>query len=549
MPSPNSQNPPPGDAAMQLSSEDLADLTDMLKQCGLLAVAACEDASEAQAKKARTGPYDNPRKTRREIAKLANPALVARSANSVHILEEAVKSGGDGSLDETVPGDPVALRGLPPPAATKPRSPCATCASRESARRTDAPKRHSQRHRDSKSKPGGRTNEMNVPREPKPTSQHSQSFQSTLARPVLSRTPRFLTAWFFLLVSLPSPGSKIRADAATSSHAQSGSSLRDDTFRFAPGDVRLDHQQPSASQLQCSEHNTASSQACYENPCPTEDSRRTLDEGPQARASHCEMIPGIQLSCQATHSEHMKIPGIASDSRDACPARSMSDMSHARQKEDSKHTLGGGPPAHVPHCQMIPGIQLSCQATHSEHLKIPGFLLDSRDACSGRSMSDMLYARDSEVYVCSHVGYIPEPSRLETCPGQRARQFRSRLETCPGQSARQPRSRQLACSEQCAWKLSRNCSSRSCPGQTAQQHRHRATCPGQHAQPMVQSRAVFTKKRRQKDVMVTLAPFFPRNDGKKTEWSPWPFFSPKRRPKDVMVTLAPFFPQKGGKKT
>ena len=95
MQSPNSQNPPPGDAAMQLSSEDLTDLTGMLKQCGLLAVAACEDASEAQAKKARTGPYTNPRKTPREIAKLANPALVARLANSVRILEEAVKNGGD----------------------------------------------------------------------------------------------------------------------------------------------------------------------------------------------------------------------------------------------------------------------------------------------------------------------------------------------------------------------------------------------------------------------------------------------------------------------
>ena len=108
---------PPGDAAMQLSSDDIADLTDMLQQCGLLAVAACEDASEAQAKKARVGPYDNPKKTPREIAKLANPALVARLANSVHILQDAVKSGGDGSLPETLPGDPEALRGLsnPPP--------------------------------------------------------------------------------------------------------------------------------------------------------------------------------------------------------------------------------------------------------------------------------------------------------------------------------------------------------------------------------------------------------------------------------------------------
>ena len=110
---------PPGDAAMQLSSEDISDLTDMLKQCGLLAVAACEDASEAQAKKARVGPYDNPRKTPREIAKLANPALVARLANSVHILQDAVKSGGDGSLEETQPGDPEALRGLSPPTTSK----------------------------------------------------------------------------------------------------------------------------------------------------------------------------------------------------------------------------------------------------------------------------------------------------------------------------------------------------------------------------------------------------------------------------------------------
>ena len=114
---------PPGDAAMQLSSDDISDLTDMLKQCGLLAVAACEDASEAQAKKARVGPYDNPKKTPREIAKLANPALVARLANSVHILQDAVKSGGDGSLEETQPGDPEALRGLSNPPPPNPAAP------------------------------------------------------------------------------------------------------------------------------------------------------------------------------------------------------------------------------------------------------------------------------------------------------------------------------------------------------------------------------------------------------------------------------------------
>ena len=53
---PKQQEPPPGDAAMQLSSEDINDLTDMLKQCGLPAMAACEDASEANAKRPEQAP-------------------------------------------------------------------------------------------------------------------------------------------------------------------------------------------------------------------------------------------------------------------------------------------------------------------------------------------------------------------------------------------------------------------------------------------------------------------------------------------------------------
>ena len=147
---PKQQELPPGDAAMQLSSEDINDLTDMLKQCGLLAMAACEDASEANAKKARTGPYGCPKKTPREIAKLANPALVARLANSVNILQDAVKSGGDGSLDETIFGDPEALRGLSPPPTTKPsRS--------EPARRASRPQRDDQRH--GHTEPAQRTDE------------------------------------------------------------------------------------------------------------------------------------------------------------------------------------------------------------------------------------------------------------------------------------------------------------------------------------------------------------------------------------------------------
>ena len=142
---------PPGDAAMQLSSDDIADLTDMLQQCGLLAVAACEDASEAQAKKARVGPYDNPKKTPREIAKLANPALVARLANSVHILQDAVKSGGDGSLEATQPGDPEALRGLsnpPPPNPATPQTPPGGREPKETVKDTETQSQESAQMRD-----------------------------------------------------------------------------------------------------------------------------------------------------------------------------------------------------------------------------------------------------------------------------------------------------------------------------------------------------------------------------------------------------------------
>ena len=44
---------------MQLSSEDIIDRTDMLKQSGLLVVAAAKDAGEAPSKNNRAGPYDN----------------------------------------------------------------------------------------------------------------------------------------------------------------------------------------------------------------------------------------------------------------------------------------------------------------------------------------------------------------------------------------------------------------------------------------------------------------------------------------------------------
>ena len=166
---------PPGDAAMQLSSDDISDLTDMLKQCGLLAVAACEDASEAQAKKARVGPYDNPKKTPREIAKLANPALVARLANSVHILQDAVKSGGDGSLEETQPGDPEALRGLSNP----PPPPSSTSKSCDPARR-EGPQRNSEGQQTRPARKAHRCETRASPGKPSVITQNTDAVSETI---------------------------------------------------------------------------------------------------------------------------------------------------------------------------------------------------------------------------------------------------------------------------------------------------------------------------------------------------------------------------------
>ena len=244
---PKTAGTPPGDAAMQLSSEDINDLTDMLKQCGLLAMAACEDASEANAKKARTGPYGCPKKTPREIAKLANPALVARLANSVNILQDAVKSGGDGSLDETIPGDPEALRGLsPPPPTTKPSSSCAT--SPEPARRATRSHRHSQRHRHTE--PAQCTDErLKFPRE------HTQSITS--ARPKVFRKPSLWKVLICLFLITSSPGSTLRSDATPHSYPVSGAPVLEPRHGTAPGGRSDDCLRCAVPKQSCSEHASA----------------------------------------------------------------------------------------------------------------------------------------------------------------------------------------------------------------------------------------------------------------------------------------------------
>ena len=137
---------PPGDAAMQLSSENINDLTDMLKQCGLLATAACEDASEAHAKKARTGPYNCPQKTPREIPN--------KSSFGGKIGKQRQHSAGCGEEwwgwivgRDTPWGSRGPPRAIPPPT-TKPSRPCAANTPPDSARRTNRPQRDSEGHGD-----------------------------------------------------------------------------------------------------------------------------------------------------------------------------------------------------------------------------------------------------------------------------------------------------------------------------------------------------------------------------------------------------------------
>ena len=70
----------------------------MLQQCGLLAVAAQEEAEAAgstDGKRPRVGPYGAATKSPREMAALANPALVNKLAASVAYIQKHMPSPGD----------------------------------------------------------------------------------------------------------------------------------------------------------------------------------------------------------------------------------------------------------------------------------------------------------------------------------------------------------------------------------------------------------------------------------------------------------------------
>ena len=109
-PTPPPPTHPQGAAGLTLSSDDMAGLTNMLQQCGLLAVAVQgAEEEDGGGKRPRVGPYANASKTPREIAALADPALISKLAQSVTFLQNAraqidAEQNGDGlSLRETQP--------------------------------------------------------------------------------------------------------------------------------------------------------------------------------------------------------------------------------------------------------------------------------------------------------------------------------------------------------------------------------------------------------------------------------------------------------------
>ena len=112
---------PPKNAAMQLSSEDITDLTDMLKQCGLLAVRPSKMPPRHRPK-GQNGTLRQRQENSPGDCKARQPSVSGPFGNSVYILEEAVKSGGDGSLDDTIAGDPRALPTPPLPCLPSPRA-------------------------------------------------------------------------------------------------------------------------------------------------------------------------------------------------------------------------------------------------------------------------------------------------------------------------------------------------------------------------------------------------------------------------------------------
>ena len=118
----------------------------MLKQCGLLAMAACEDASEAHAKKAQNRPlWVSQRKLPGRLQNWQTQLWWQDWQTVSHLLQDAVKSGGDGSLEETLP---EALRGLSnPPPPPNPAAPVPPVPPPESARRKGRPQRHGEGHR------------------------------------------------------------------------------------------------------------------------------------------------------------------------------------------------------------------------------------------------------------------------------------------------------------------------------------------------------------------------------------------------------------------
>ena len=134
---------PPGDAAMQLLSDDITDLTDMLKQCGLLAVAACEGRLRGASKKGQSGTLRQPPQNSPGDCEVGEPSSRCETrkqrAHSAGCGEEwwGWILGGDTTWGSR--GPPRALPTPPPP---NPAAPVTPLTPQNPARRARTQRNH-----------------------------------------------------------------------------------------------------------------------------------------------------------------------------------------------------------------------------------------------------------------------------------------------------------------------------------------------------------------------------------------------------------------------
>ena len=419
---------PPGDAAMQLASEDINDLTDMLKHGGM------RRRLRGACQKGPNRPIQLPTENFLGDCKISKSSFGGKTGKQRQHFAGCGEEWWGWIIGRDTPwgsrGPPRALPPPPPPnpAAPVPPTPPLT----PPGGRTDP--KETVKDTETQIEPAQCADaRLNLPRERTPSA-HLHS--SARASSEVFRKPFLSKLWFILMLTLSSPGSRAGTDATPFQSAVTGHSLQGIQCGLAPGDVDVDRPPEAVPILRCSEHAQQSMQSSKEsqNVSSSQRGRRTShkQEGTQEHLSR-RMVPGT----------HVMRTGRQQDTH-------MSDMIHSYRP---------------------PMVQL-------------GTSLSPIAVNSGLLMPGMSHVQHSFSYTCSHVGYTSAVSRLETCPGQSAHTPTDRSETCPGQRARSKQCRFATCPGQCARKS--HSRQAACSEQSAQTAK--SNCPGQRDRNMAQSR-------------------------------------------------------------